>query len=105
MLVRFLEMAPKRSHVRVKADLASTSTRAAKGPVLVITLPATPLECLPRSSSADDRGPRKRVGGSPCRFMQGCLELLPLYSVSVCRRHSPPAMSGKAPGNSRSTAG
>src|SRR5215470_10281762 len=45
-----------------------------------------------------------RVGGSPCRCMQGCLELLPLYSASVCPRHSPPAMSGKAPGNSRSTA-
>src|SRR6516165_8529346 len=47
---------------------------------------------------------RKRAGGSPCRYIQGCLELLPLYSASVCPRHSPPAMSGKAPGNSRPTA-
>jgi hypothetical protein len=46
-----------------------------------------------------------RIGGSPCRCIQGCLELPPLYSASVCPRHSPPAMSGKAAGNSSSTAG
>src|SRR5215471_19336914 len=37
--------------------------------------------------------------GSPCRCMHGCLGSLPLYSASVCPRHSPPAMSGKDPGN------
>src|SRR5262249_58311131 len=69
------------------------------------------IECLTRASCRRSSlmlalgCSRERVGGSPSRCIQGCLELLPLYSASVCPRHSPPAMSGKAPGNSSSTAG